>query len=221
MFSQVADDVWLPQWRPVRDRRYGDGWLLAGVGAAVGVIAVVAVVLWSRHDRGSSNRRTGSTEQAARRIRRDAGDGDERVRDDVVVPAARRDRVAAQPGLMEVTDPTLGGYDGMLFRFDGDSNDKFYMRNTPMPLSIAFMAADGHVRVDHRHGAVRRPCRAARSIRRPAPYRTAIEVPAGQLQRLGIESGATVVDDHRALRETLVWQFTLLRSVRRRPRRRW
>src|SRR5581483_9466003 len=47
-------------------------------------------------------------------------------------------------GLMEVADASLGGYDGMLVRFDADTNLRFYMRNTPMPLSIAFIAADGH-----------------------------------------------------------------------------
>ncbi len=61
-------------------------------------------------------------------------------------------------GLMQVTDPTLGGYDGMVFRFDGDDrHDRFYMRNTPMPLSIAFIASNGEVAVDHRHGSVRGP----------------------------------------------------------------
>ena len=57
-------------------------------------------------------------------------------------------------GLMQVTDPTLGGYDGMVFRFDTDVKDRFYMRNTPMPLSIAFIASERRRRVDHRHGAV-------------------------------------------------------------------
>src|SRR5262245_34400675 len=39
-------------------------------------------------------------------------------------------------GLMEVTDPTLGGYDGMLFRFGQQTTANFYMLKTRLPLSI-------------------------------------------------------------------------------------
>ena len=42
-------------------------------------------------------------------------------------------------GLMRVTD--LKGYVGMVFRFPTDSQSGFHMRNTPMPLSIAWFAA--------------------------------------------------------------------------------
>ena len=44
-------------------------------------------------------------------------------------------------GLMEVD--SLGDYDGMLFSFDGESFGSFYMLQTRIPLSIAFIAADG------------------------------------------------------------------------------
>lgn len=54
--------------------------------------------------------------------------------------------VAATPshraqGLMGVTD--LGERDGMLFVFDGDTDSGFWMKNTLIPLDIAFFAADG------------------------------------------------------------------------------
>jgi uncharacterized membrane protein (UPF0127 family) len=55
-------------------------------------------------------------------------------------------------GLMEVTD--LGGADGMLFVFDDEGVHRFYMWQTPMPLDIAFFAADGTF-VD---SAVMEPC---------------------------------------------------------------
>ena len=42
-----------------------------------------------------------------------------------------------QQGLMHVTDPALGGYDGMLFRFTNDNTGGFWMKNTRLPLSIA------------------------------------------------------------------------------------
>ena len=47
-----------------------------------------------------------------------------------------------QRGLMEVTDPDLGGYDGMLFQFDSPITGGFWMRNTPMPLSIAYYRSE-------------------------------------------------------------------------------
>jgi uncharacterized membrane protein (UPF0127 family) len=48
-------------------------------------------------------------------------------------------------GLMQVTDATLGGYDGMLFRYDTDVAEQYWMRNTPMPLSIAYIDKSGHL----------------------------------------------------------------------------
>ena len=44
---------------------------------------------------------------------------------------------------MEVTDPELGGYDGMLFRFESEVDGGFWMMNTPMPLTVAYIGADG------------------------------------------------------------------------------
>lgn len=47
-------------------------------------------------------------------------------------------------GLMEVTDPTLGGFDGMLFAFrDRPGSGGFWMRNTRLPLTGVFFDADG------------------------------------------------------------------------------
>lgn len=46
-------------------------------------------------------------------------------------------------GLMEVTDPDLGGYDGMVFAYPSPVDGAFFMRNTPMPLSIAYFDAQG------------------------------------------------------------------------------
>jgi uncharacterized membrane protein (UPF0127 family) len=100
-------------------------------------------------------------------------------------------------GLMGVTDPTLNGHDGMLFRFDADTNDRFYMRDTPMPLSIAFVGSDGHIVST----ADMAPCAdmpGCPLYPAAGPYRNAIEVPEGGLQRLGIVPGATLVDDHRS-----------------------
>jgi uncharacterized membrane protein (UPF0127 family) len=97
-------------------------------------------------------------------------------------------------GLMQVTDPTLGGYDGMLFRYDADADEGYWMRNTPMPLSIVFVHADGSIVST----ADMEPCADSPNCRNypPAgPYRLAIEVPQGRLPSLGIVAGSTITDE--------------------------
>jgi uncharacterized membrane protein (UPF0127 family) len=97
-------------------------------------------------------------------------------------------------GLMTVTDPTLGGYDGMLFRYDSDTDETFWMRNTPMPLSIAFVnGAGGLVSATDME-----PCEDSPDCQQypaEAPYRIAIEVPLGRISALGIAPGASVTDE--------------------------
>ncbi len=92
-------------------------------------------------------------------------------------------------GLMTVTD--LEGYRGMVFRFSTDTTGAFYMRNTPMPLSIAFFAEDGAF-VSSTDMA---PC----DDRSDCPtygadkaYRYALEVPQGQLAALGVGPGSVL-----------------------------
>lgn len=107
--------------------------------------------------------------------------------------------VAASPeqrarGLMGITD--LGGYDGMIFRFPTDSDSAFWMKDTLLPLSIAYLDLDGSV-VDT---ADMDPCPAgtARCPSYPSRgrYRNALEVPQGQLDDLGLtsDSAATVTE---------------------------
>ncbi len=48
-----------------------------------------------------------------------------------------------QKGLMFRRD--LGTYEGMLFIFDAPSPQCFWMKNTPTPLTIAFLADDGSI----------------------------------------------------------------------------
>ena len=98
-------------------------------------------------------------------------------------------------GLMQVKDPTLGGYDGMLFRYDVDVTESFWMRNTPMPLSIAYITGAGQIITT----ADMEPCSDSPDCRDyPAsgPYRFTIEVPQGNLAKLGIIEGVTVIDDN-------------------------
>jgi hypothetical protein len=94
-----------------------------------------------------------------------------------------------QQGLMEVTD--LQGFDGMLFVWDQDSTSSFYMRNTPTPLSIGWVDADGQLvsTVDMEPCADVEGCPLYPA---DGPYRFAIEVPEGGLDDLGLVEGSTL-----------------------------
>ena len=98
---------------------------------------------------------------------------------------------ARAQGLMGQTD--LLGYDAMVFRFAQPTAGAFYMFRTVIPLSIAFVAADGDVVST----ADMEPCAeevasACPTYPAAAPFLHAIEVEQGRLDDLGIEPGATV-----------------------------
>ena len=95
-----------------------------------------------------------------------------------------------QRGLMGRRD--LAGYDGMLFVFTTDTTETFYMRNTPLPLSIAWFDASGRFvsSTDMVPCLDRRDCPTYGAAR---PYRFALEVPRGGLGGLGVGPGATLV----------------------------
>jgi uncharacterized membrane protein (UPF0127 family) len=90
-------------------------------------------------------------------------------------------------GLMTVKD--LKGYSGMVFVYAEDSQNSFYMRNTPTPLSIAWIDAEGHVvsTADMAPCEDREGCPIYPS---GGSYRMAIEVPQGHLPDLGIVAGS-------------------------------
>ena len=93
-------------------------------------------------------------------------------------------------GLMNRTD--LGGYDGMLFRFQGDTTASFYMKDTPLPLSIAFFDAGGQLvsTADMAPCLHQATCQLYGAAR---PYRYALEVTQGALPGLGIAPGTRLV----------------------------
>ncbi len=93
-------------------------------------------------------------------------------------------------GLMTVTD--LGSYAGMVFRYQEDTDGSFYMKNTPMPLSIAWFDGQGR----YVSSTDMDPCGNVDScpLYGPeGPYRTALEVPQGQLADLGVQEGSRLV----------------------------
>jgi uncharacterized membrane protein (UPF0127 family) len=91
-------------------------------------------------------------------------------------------------GLMHVTD--LQGYPGMAFVYAEPSEHTFWMQNTSLPLSVAYLDEDGHIVST----ADMAPC--GDSERCPKyPSRglanLVIEVPQGTLADLGIVEGST------------------------------
>ncbi len=95
-------------------------------------------------------------------------------------------------GLMGRRD--LAGYDAMLFRFAADTTAGFYMRNVPVPLSIAWFSADGRFV----SSADMAPCPdqdGCPTYAAAGPYRFAIEVLEGGLGRLGVGEGSVLAVD--------------------------
>lgn len=90
-------------------------------------------------------------------------------------------------GLMFV--PDLGVADAMAFRYPDAHTGTFWMKNTVMPLSIAFYAPDGGFVDSFDMG----PCTSDPCPRYPTPtdFLVAIEVPQGELDALGLTTGST------------------------------
>lgn len=91
---------------------------------------------------------------------------------------------ARQRGLMGVAD--LGPLGGLLFSYPAAVETSFHMRDVPIPLDIAFFDADGRlVTVLEMAVCEVEPCPSYRS---PAPFRWALEAPAGDLAGLGLDA---------------------------------
>jgi len=101
--------------------------------------------------------------------------------------ASLRVEVADEPaewarGLMFRTE--LAEDDGMLFAFPTDVGYPFWMQNTPLPLSIAFIAADGRIL------EIQDMQPQTTDFHTPAQrYRSALEVNQGYFARNGVKPG--------------------------------
>jgi uncharacterized membrane protein (UPF0127 family) len=94
-----------------------------------------------------------------------------------------------EQGLMHVTD--LEGHDGMVFEFEAERPRAFWMKNTPMPLSIAFYDGDGAFV----SSADMEPCGdsdACPSTFSGGAAKYAVEVPQGGLPSLGLVEGSHI-----------------------------
>jgi uncharacterized membrane protein (UPF0127 family) len=91
-------------------------------------------------------------------------------------------------GLMFVTD--LGAADGMAFVYPAPHSGSFWMKNTPLPLSIAFFGPSG----SYLDAFDMEPCTAApcRTYPTPDDFVVAIETVQGGLADLGIVPGSTL-----------------------------
>ncbi|MGK2957171.1 MAG: DUF192 domain-containing protein [Acidimicrobiales bacterium] len=98
--------------------------------------------------------------------------------------------VLQSKGLMEQSD--LAGYVGMIFKFETESSGTFFMRNTRIPLSIAFFDSDGAFV----SSADMEPCpdeiTDCPTYAADRPYRYALEVPKGELAAIGAGAGSTL-----------------------------
>lgn len=89
-------------------------------------------------------------------------------------------------GLMERTE--LAERHGMLFVFETSEQRSFWMKNTPLPLSIAYIDERWTIREIHHMEPYSLEPVASRS-----PARYALEVNQGAFERLGIEAGDRIV----------------------------
>lgn len=92
-------------------------------------------------------------------------------------------------GLMNRTN--LAGYDGMLFQFAAPTTVEFYMKDTLIPLSIAWFNNTGALV----SSTDMKPCGSAAVCplyAAAAPYDVALEVPEGQLGHVGVGPGSVL-----------------------------
>ena len=178
------------------------GLLIAIVVAAVGLAVVLGVAVQALRDDGGEDAAASADREplegfgeVAVTIESPADDGDGTTRDYCMLLAETPEQ--RQQGLMEVTDPELGGYDGMVFRFESEGEVGFWMKNTPMPLSVAYIGADGGLVST----ADMEPCLGAAaeasdcpSYPPDGPYLWAVEVPQGGLPAIGLVPGARFTD---------------------------
>lgn len=104
------------------------------------------------------------------------------------------DEPARERGLSRRAEVPAGS--GMAFLFPSDTTVAFWMKDTLVPLQIAFVAADGRV-VSLFEMA---PCRAdpCRVYTPTGSYRYAVELPAGAFTAAGVERGDRVIPEDSA-----------------------
>lgn len=82
----------------------------------------------------------------------------------------------------------LGVNEGMLFVFDRDQRLSFWMKNTSLPLSLAYLASDGMIKEIYDLEP-----QSLRPVQSSFAVRYALEVNRGTFERLGLKVGDSVL----------------------------
>ena len=78
--------------------------------------------------------------------------------------------------------------EGMIFIYEGDRKLNFWMKNTSIPLSIAFIAKDGTIKeIHHMKPESLAPIKSTHSVR------YALELPFGSFERSGVGVGDRII----------------------------
>jgi uncharacterized membrane protein (UPF0127 family) len=83
---------------------------------------------------------------------------------------------------------SLGDREGMIFVYETDQNLAFWMKNTTIPLTLAYLSKDGRIMQIEPLKPL-----SLKSVVSERAVRFGLELPAGVLGELGVEVGDTVV----------------------------
>src|SRR6266536_1922282 len=160
--------------------------LVSGLLVAVLVLAVVAALVLGARSRGAATSGAAAASGGRRHayLLEPAGRPTVRVSLEAAATEAARER-----GLSHRRELPAGT--GMVFLFPGDTLVSFWMKDTLVPLQIAFVAGDGRV-----VGLVEMaPCRAdpCPAYAPGRPYRYAVELGSGAFTAAGVAEGDRVV----------------------------
>lgn len=114
---------------------------------------------------------------------------DVRIKGETVKAEVAQSMIETQRGLMWRQE--LGTDQGMLFVFDADEPRSFWMKNTLIPLDIAFINKDKTILNIHQMA----PNNSSRHYRSAGPARYALEVNQGWFKEHGIGAGDVVEFD--------------------------
>jgi hypothetical protein len=87
-----------------------------------------------------------------------------------------------QQGLMN--RKSLGDREGMIFVYETDQHLAFWMKNTTIPLTLAFLSKDGEIMQIEQLKPL-----SLKSVVSERAVRYALELPAGVLEELGVQAG--------------------------------
>jgi len=93
-------------------------------------------------------------------------------------------RTPEQRSIGLMNRPTMGTNDGMLFVFDEAGTQCFWMKNTLIPLSIAFVADDGRI-----EEIADMPPKTLKSHCSTKPVRLVLEMNQGWFAKRGVRAG--------------------------------